>query len=333
MLKKSFHHMTCEQRCQIYALLSIGKTQREIAEEVGVNQSSISREIARNSSDCGYKPELANEKSVERRSSASEIPKKMKGELKIRVLGCLLKDWSPEQISGRLKLEGICISHESIYKCVRENRAAGGTLYKHLRHGGKKYKKRCEKSAGVRCIPNRVGIEKRPAIVDEKSRIGDWEGDTVVSTRSRTHLLTLVDRHSKFLIVRKIGKKTMENTNDAAINSLKKHKKFVKTITFDNGSEFAGHAEMAEELNAEIYFARPYKSCDRGLNEHSNGLIRQYLPKNFDFKDVMDKRIREIQNLLNNRPRKVLNFRTPSEVFFGRHAFSIVGSDSDAFHK
>ncbi|MDR2781079.1 MAG: IS30 family transposase [Holosporaceae bacterium] len=276
----------------------------------------LAREITRNSKSYSYDFKLANEKSSARRSSASKIPKKMKVDLKARVLNCLGQDWSPEQISGRLKLKGICISHESIYECVRKDKTAGGSLYKHLRHGGRKYKKRCGKSAGVRHIPNRVDIAERPAVVDEKSRIGDWEGDTVVSTESRAHLVTLVDRCSKFLIVRKIGKKTMENTNNAIINSLKKHRKFVNTITFDNGSEFAGHGEIAKKLKTEIYFARPYKSCDRGLNEHTNGLIRQYLPKKFDFKYVMDKKIREIQNLLNNRPRKVLNFHTPFEVFF-----------------
>jgi IS30 family transposase len=199
-----------------------------------------------------------------------------------------------------LKLEGICVSHETIYKYVKADRLAGGSLYEHLRHGGRKYKKRCGKDAGAGRIQNRVDISERPAVVDQKSRIGDWEGDTVVSTRSRAHLVTFVEHRSKFLLIRKIGKKTMENTNCSIVNSLKKHKKFVKSITFDNGMEFAGHGEIAKKLKTEIYFARPYKSCDRGLNEYTNGLIRQYLPKKFDFEYVMDKKIREIQNLLNN---------------------------------
>jgi IS30 family transposase len=254
----------------------------------------------------------------------------MIGWMEALIIKRLESDWSPEQISGRLKLEGICVSHETIYRYVREDRLAGGLLYQHLRHGGKKYRKHGSKSAGVGCIPNRVGIEERPAIVDEKSRIGDWEGDTVVSTRSRAHLVTLTERYSKFLFVRKIGRKTKKNTNHAIVNLLKKHRKFVKTITFDNGTEFAGHAEMTKKLGAKIYFARPYKSCDRGLNEHTNGLIRQYLPKKRDFADVMDKKIREIQNLLNNRPRKVLNFRTPHEVFFDRRASSTCGFNLDA---
>lgn len=331
MLKKSFHHMTCIQRCQLQSLLSMGKTQREIASAIGVSQSSVSREMSRNSDGYPYNFKNANEKSVGRRSSASKIPKKMKDVLEARVLSCLRQDWSPEQTAGRLKFEGIYISHEAIYKYVRRDKKAGGFLYEHLRHGGKKYCPKSSRQAGAKCIPNRVDIAERPAIVDGKSRLGDWEGDTVISRGSRCALVTLVDRCSKFSIFRKIGRKTMENTNRAIINSLKMHRKITNTITFDNGKEFAGHAEMAKKLKAEIYFARPYKSCDRGLNEHTNGLIRQYLPKKFDFKDVMDKRIREIQNLLNNRPRKVLNFRTPSEVFFNRQAFSTFDCGFDAF--
>jgi IS30 family transposase len=248
----------------------------------------------------------------------------MKGELKVLVLRRLALDWSPEQIAGRLKLEGIHISHETIYKYVREDRSAGGFLYQHLRHGGKKYRSQKLRQAGVHCIPNRVGISERPAEVNEKLNIGHWEGDTVISHRSRCALVTHVERVSKYLKTKKIGRKTMENTNVATCNLLKKHKKFVNSITFDNGKEFADHRSIAKAFGAKIYFARPYKSCDRGLNEHTNGLIRQYLPKKRDFADVMDKKIREIQSLLNNRPRKVLNFRTPHEVFFGYEPFSTV---------
>jgi IS30 family transposase len=299
MARKAYRHMTQEQRCQIQTLMSMEKTQREIAAETGLNQSSVSREIARNSSGYRYDFKLANEKSFERRSSASKIPKKMKGELEALVLSRLSEDWSPEQISGRLKLQGICLSHETIYEYTRRNRKRGGSLYEHLRHGGKKYRTKSSKQAGVSCIPNRVDIAERPAVVDEKLRIGDWEGDTVISHGSRCALMTLVDRHSKFLVTKKVGRKTSKNISWAIINRLKKLGKPVETITFDNGGEFAGHAQIAKKLKAEIYFARPYKSCDRGLNEHINGLIRQYLAKKFDFKNVTDKRIRKIQNLLN----------------------------------
>jgi DHA1 family bicyclomycin/chloramphenicol resistance-like MFS transporter len=316
MAQKGCHHMTQAQRCSIEALLSIGMSRRGIAEKTGVNASTISREIARNSVSGVYKSGSAQEISSRRRSAACSAPKKLKGGTKTLVLERLKKDWSPEQISGRLKLQGIFISHETIYKYVRSDRNCGGSLYKHLRHGGKKYRARSSKQAGVGCIPNRVDISERPAIVDEKLRIGDWEGDTVISHRSRCALMTLVDRHSKFLITKKIGRKTMDNINSSITKRLKNLGKPVQTITFDNGKEFAGHAKITKKTGAKIYFARPYRSCDRGLNEHTNGLIRQYLPKKQDFQNVSHKKIREIENKLNNRPRKVLGYKTPFEVFF-----------------
>ncbi|GHU15707.1 hypothetical protein FACS189449_13470 [Alphaproteobacteria bacterium] len=227
----------------------------------------------------------------------------------------LKEDWSPEQISGRLKLEGIFISHESIYRYVRADKATGGSLFKHLRHGNKKYRKRSVAQAGAKLIPNRVDIAERPAIVDTKSTIGHWEGDTIISHSSKTPLVTVVERKSKFSKIKKVKNKTKKVVGKAIVKMLKPLKDQVDSITYDNGGEFAGHPEIAKKLKTEVYFARQYRSWERGLNEHTNGLIRQYLPKKFDFKDVSDKKIREIENKLNDRPRKVLNFKTPREVF------------------
>jgi IS30 family transposase len=332
MTRKGYHHMTRDQRCQLQVLKSRGLSQRKIAEELGVSASTICREIAKNSEEIGYKFKTADEKSSKRRSSASQIPKKLKGELKTLVLRGLEEDWSPDQIAGRLKLQGIFINRETIYRYIRRDRARGGLIYEHLRHGGKKYRFKKSRQAGVHCIPNRVGIEERPAVINEKLHIGHWEGDTVISSGSRCALVTLVERHSKYLKMRKIGKKTMKNTSKATINLLKKLKKFTETITYDNGKEFADHQTIAKALGAKIYFARPYKSCDRGLNEHTNGLIRQYLPKKRDFSDVMDKKIREIERKLNNRPRKVLMYKTPLEVFSGLEAFSTQNCAHVALH-
>ena len=166
----------------------------------------------------------------------------------------------------------------------------------------------------MKCIPERVDISERPSVVDEKSRLGDWEGDTIISHSSHCALLTLVDRRSKYTIIRKVGRKTSENLNTAIIKSLKNEGLPVRTITFDNGSEFAGHQRISKKLKTDIYFARPYKSSDRGLNEHTNGLIRQFLPKKFDSKNTTDYDIKIIQDLLNSRPRKSLNYRAPVEV-------------------
>ena len=302
------HHLTLDQRCHIEELVSSGLSLRKIAELVGVHASTICRELKKNTGR-RYNYMLADKISADRRHQASSRFKKIKGDLEKKIVEGLCQLWSPDQISGRLKLEGIRISHEAIYQYARKN-----NLRCNLRHRGKKYKVKKETQAGIKHIPNRVDISTRPDIVNQKARIGDWEGDTVISHNSRHALLTLVDRHSKYTIIRKIGQKKAEHVTEAAIKALKKLKLPVHTITFDNGAEFARHEKLTEKLKAAIYFARPYKSCDRGLNEHTNGLIRQFLPKKFDFKDVPDHNIQIIEDFLNHRPRKVLNYLAPVEV-------------------
>ena len=192
----------------------------------------------------------------------------------------------------------------------------GGSLYQYLRHKGKRYNKRVTSTAGRGCIPNRVGIEKRPEIVDKKERIGDWEGDTIIGAGHQGVILTYVDRYSKYLIAEIVGNKTMDLTTAATIKRFKQLPHPVHSITYDNGKEFAGHVKISKALKTGCYFANPYHSWERGLNEHTNGLIRQYLPKSTDLTTVSRKSLREIENEINNRPRKVLNYKTPSEVFF-----------------
>ena len=303
------HHLTLAQRSQIEESLSRGLSVRQIGEIVGVHASTVSRELRRNRTRGRYNYVKADEMSATRRRNASTQFKKIKNQLKEKILRGLHNLWSPEQISGRLKIEGIFISHEAIYQYVKK---AG--LICNLRHEGKKYKRKKAAEAGVSCIPNRTDISERPKIVEEKVRIGDWEGDTIISHGSHCALLTLVDRHSKYTIIRKVVRKTSENLSAEVINSLKKEGLPVHTITFDNGSEFSDHQRISKKLKTNVYFARPYKSCDRGLNEHTNGLIRQFLPKKFDFKNVSDHNIKIIQNCLNSRPRKVLNYLAPVEV-------------------
>ena len=305
-----YRHLTLDQRSQIEELVSSSLSLRQVGEAVGVHASTISRELRRN---CPrrYNFILAERKSQIRRHEASSQFKKLKGDLEQKVLDGLYQLWSPEQISGRLKLEGISISPEAIYQYVRKK-----GLRRNLRHRGKKYKSRKAHEAGVNCIPNRIDISKRPSVIDCKTRVGDWEGDTVISHKSHCALMALVDRRSKYTIIRKIGRKTADNVNQAALKVLKQLKLPVHSITFDNGKEFAKHQELARKLKADIYFARPYKSCDRGLNEHTNGLIRQFLPTKSDFKDVSGHNIKLIENFLNTCPRKVLNYFALVEVIF-----------------
>lgn len=323
-MSKSYSHVTRDERCQIYALKSRGVSQNSIAFQLNRSSSTIGRELNRNSAANDYQINQAHELSSSRRTLASKEPKKMGTELINKIEEKLNLEWSPEQISGRFKNEGTLISYESIYRYVRADKLSGGELFKKLRHGGKKYKKRVAgKKAGRGCIPNRVDISERPEIIEKKSRIGDWEGDTVISTGSKTALLTYVDRHSKFTLLKKLGRKLTESVREATVELMAGLPHKVYSITYDNGMEFASHQNIAEELDTKCFFATPYHSWERGLNEHTNGLVRQFLPKNYDFKNTTDEEIQIIQDKLNHRPRKVLKYKTPFEVFFAGHANSV----------
>ena len=225
--------------------------------------------------------------------------------------------WSPEQIAGWLRLwhPNNCASYETIYLHVWSNKRKGGCLYKHLRHKGKKYNKRRHEKAGRGYIPGRIDITHRPAIVEDKTRLGDWELDTIIGANRKGAIVSLVDRASKLTKLFKVPFKTAEAVADAIVESLNPIKNFVKTLTSDNGKEFARHRMISEALGADFFFATPYHSWERGLNEHTNGLVRQYFPKGSSFDRISQEAIEKVQALLNNRPRKVLGFRTPIEVF------------------
>ena len=316
-MPKGYHHMTQDIRSQIYALKATGTSLRKIARVVGYHVSNISREITQNTGSRGYRYKQAHAKAVERRTAASRAPTKMTPTLVTRIESHLLEDWSPDQISGRLETEGIKISLESIYQHIRKDRYAGGDLYKHLRHQGKKYNKRgSSKTAGRGLIPNRVDIDERPKIVEEKSRIGDWEGDTIIGAQHQGAIVSYVDRHSKFTVLKLVDRKTADLVTQATLEKLSGV--LVHTITYDNGKEFADHASISQALGASCYFAKPYHSWERGLNEHTNGLVRQYLPKGTSFREVSDETVQAIADKLNHRPRKSLGYQTPMEVFMAR---------------
>lgn len=315
-MPEGYQHVTRDLRCQIYSLLTRGLSIREIGRQLGLAPSTVSREVRRNSGIKGYSIEEADSKATERRSQASSVPRKFVGKVKSYVISGLNRCWSPEQISGRLEAEGKeTVSVESIYRFIRLDKKQGGLLYEDLRHRGKPYNKRLSLTSGRGCIPNRVDIDERPKIVEKKSRIGDWEGDTIIGAGHKGVILTLVDRHSKYLVAENIGNKTMESAEKAIINSMSRFQNKVHTITFDNGKEFACHERVSQALNAKCYFAKPYHSWERGLNEHTNGLIRQYLPKGTDLTMVSNKMLKKIVEDINNRPRKVLGYMTPAEVF------------------
>lgn len=315
-MPKGYHHVTRDLRCQIYTLKSTGLSLRKIAAKLRMDVSTVSREINRNKGKRGYRFHQADKKAQARRSIASQVPKRLTDTLKKKIDGRLLEGWSPEQIAGRFRLEGDLISHESIYRYVWQNKRAGGLLYKHLRHSGKRYNKRSSANAGRGCIPNRIDISQRPAIVEEKSRIGDWEGDTIIGAKQQKAILTYADRYSKFTLLKKMERKTAENVRQYTVERMSQLPHPALTITYDNGKEFSAHQQIAEALKTTCYFATPYHSWERGLNEHTNGLVRQYIPKSSDFADISDEDIQAIEDRLNHRPRKVLNYKTPFEVFF-----------------
>jgi IS30 family transposase len=314
-MPKGYHHLTYDQRCQIYILKERGDTPTAIAKALGVHRCSISRELTRNTGQRGYRYKQAHRKALERRLEVLQSNQKMTPELISIIEEKLRLQWSPVQISGWLKRLGKPISHETIYKYIWADKRRGGHLYKELRHRGKKYNKRSKGTAGRGCIPNRIDIEERPSIVEEKSRLGDWELDTIIGAGQSGAIVSMVERASKLTKLVKISHKTAEEVEQALLQRLKPVQEFVYTLTADNGKEFANHERVGLSLEAGFYFAKPYHSWERGLNEHTNGLVRQYLPKGQRFDDLSPEGLEKIEILLNNRPRKVLNFETPREVF------------------
>lgn len=219
----------------------------------------------------------------------------------------------PVQIAGRLlKIQGIKISHESIYKLIWHDKQRGGNLYIHLRHKAKKYNKRGAKKAGRGLIPGRVDIDERPHIVNEKLRFGDFELDTIVGANHQGAIVSAVDRATKFAKLILVSQATAEQVTQALKQALSpfKEKNMIHTFTADNGKEFSRHADITKELHGNFFFAKPYHSWERGLNEHTNGLVRQYFPKGTDFTLLTQEQVLEVEYKLNNRPRKCLNFLT-----------------------
>lgn len=310
--------LTLKERYHISTLLKRGWRQKEIAESIGVHPSTIYREIRRNSDEVTkeYSYEFAHAVAQNRQHTKVKHTV-LTSKIKTYIKSKLKADWSPEQISGRMKIDnGFSVCHETIYRYIYCNKSRGGRLYKYLRHKNKKYHSRSNNYQRRGIIIDRISIDKRPKIVDRKNRIGDFEIDTVIGRHHIGALVTVVDRKSKFTLIKKVDSKQAKEVTKALIGMLLPLKPITKTITSDNGKEFSYHKEVSEAIEADFYFAHPYSSWERGLNEHTNGLIRQYLPKKTDFTQVHKEEIITIQNKLNHRPRKVLNYRTPYEVFF-----------------
>jgi len=310
---RTYHQLTQPQRYQIYVLWKTKHTLAAIADVIGVHKSSISRELKRNRGQRGYRPQQAHELATARRQKA--VPR-LTTEVWNIVESLLRQDWSPEQISGRLKKEQrIRISHEWIYQHILVDKQASGDLYKHLRCQ-KKRRKRYGTYDRRGKLPNCRSIEKRPASVNARKRIGDWEVDTLIGKQQKHAMLTLTERKSRFTLIGKVPRRTAQAVRQQVCKLLLPVKDKVHTLTSDHGKEFADHELIAKTLQLKFYFAHPYAAWERGTNENTNGLLRQYFPKKSDFKTISNKKIEQTLSKLNFRPRKTLRFKTPFEVFY-----------------
>lgn len=312
----SMSHLTQSQRYTIDVLKKEKRSLTYIAAKLSKSKSVVCRELKRNSDKRSgeYKAELAQKKCLERHQKK---PKKIHftNSIESHVNACLEKDYSPEQIVGFSKKEGIpCVSHERIYQYVWYNKKSGGIYYKHLRTQGKRYRKRGATKDKRGQIVGRIGIENRPKVVDQKMRIGDVEIDLIIGEDHKQGLLTINDRVTGLVKIRKIESKEACGIAKEVIESLQDWKPYLQTITSDNGKEFANHKVIAKALKIDYYFARPYHSWERGANENLNGLIRQYYPKKSSFKSITNEHIQEVEDKLNNRPRKRFGYETPNYV-------------------
>ena len=316
-------HLTLQQRYALKAYLECGKTKSEAAELLNVDRSTVYREIYRNSRKRGtYNPDFANELAEERKERFCKHRKFDAVKQKLIDHWIIQEQWSPEQIKGYCDRNDIeMVSHERIYQYIREDKITGGEKYKHLRHKLKHRKRHVSGKHEV--IKNKVSIENRPDVINNKERFGDWEIDLIVGKNNKGAMVTIVERTTAMIMVRKL--KNGKNANclaNTVIEMLLPYKDSIKSITSDNGSEFARHEKIARKLQTLFFFAHPYSSWERGLSEYSNKLIRQYIPKKTNF-DIFDEEfIKQVQYKINRRPRKNLEFETPKDVFFKSVAFA-----------
>ena len=320
----SYKHITSDQRNELAALKRTKIKQKEIAQILGKDRTTIYRELIRNKNRDGkYDARTAKQKTKERRIKSLVRFKKIENNKWLReyIIKKLKKYWSPEQVAGRIKKKwpkdkSRQIGKDSIYNFIYTERK---DLVKYLRCQKGKYRRRY----GTRIREKRreeakkKRIDVRPKIVEKRSRIGDWEGDTIVGGEKTVHILTHLERKSGILFADKLERATAELTEEKTIKRFEKiprNKKY--TLTYDNGSTFASHKETERKTKIDIYFANPYHSWERGCNENANGLLRQFFAKKSLFANVNQKDIDKAYRLINNRPRKRLNYLTPYEVFY-----------------
>lgn len=311
-----YHQLTREQRYAIYLGLQEGKSRGAIARQLEVHKSTVSREVRRNGNRLGkYGWTAADERSRDRKGHLPGNRAVKDGTMRVALRLLREEDWSPRQISGYLLLRGIRVSHESIYARIRAD--GTGELRRHCRHGLKyRHHVPVRRKTRVRNIPNRVSIHARPAEADGR-RFGDWEMDLIVGRGQKSAILTLCERSRNYMMMERLPHgKDPERVAETAVRLLAPYRRNVLTITTDNGSEFVRHERIAKDLKTAVYFADSYAAWQKGAIENTNKLVRQYIPKGTDFRELTDGYIHSVQLKLNRRPREKLNFSTPKDEFF-----------------
>jgi len=322
----SYRHLTTDERNVIWQMRRLGKSRADIARCLGRHRSTVSRELRRNAGfECGYVPAVAQALAGARRRAHLRCPKTGDRRLMAYVAGRLERRWSPEQIAGRLRevgvsaLEGATISHATIYRWIWADSERSKRFRPYLRVASKPRRKPYGKPSKRGQIPNRTSIDERPEAANDRRRLGDWEGDTMVGKGHTAYVATSVDRASRYSIARKMPVCSAAATNGALHQGMRRLPPDRRhTLTADNGREFAHHEDLSRLLGLDVYFAHPYCSWERGTNENTNGLLRQYLPKGMDFEGLTDRQLASYVRQMNQRPRKCLNYRTPTEVFWRR---------------
>jgi IS30 family transposase len=313
----TYKQLTIEERYQIKAYLKTGMSAKGISIELRRHLSTITREIKRNTGKKGYRPKQADELALKRRKTALKSIK-LTNEVKADVEKLIRQELSPEQACIYLEEHRqVKLHHDSIYCFVAEDKANGGELYTFMRHLHKTHRKRYGSYQKRGRIKNATSIEERPDVIENKERIGDCEGDLIIGKDHKSAIYTLVERQTLYTIIIKLTGKNARDLADRIIPILEPIKDRLHSITYDNGLEFAEHELVSKALKLETYFAHPYSSWERGINENTNGLIRQYFPKGTDFNDVSEEEIQHVMDRLNSRPRKTRGGKQPIELFLG----------------
>ncbi len=319
----TYHHLSRSERVVLYSLRNEGHTLRFIALALKRSASSLSRELRRNLNHGPYDPCEANWLATSRRRWTRPKPKRQCQSLMEYVLARLRDTWSPQQIAGRLRRENASghttmrISHETIYRHIRQDHRHGGRLYTHLRHARRKYDKRLAPCAGRGRIKDRVSITERPQSVEQQLHIGDWEADTIHGRSATGFVATLVERKTLYTLARLLYDLKANSLNNAVIHAFQRIPAALRrTLTCDNGTEFASFKSLQAELGCSIYFAHPYAAWERAINENTNGLLRQFIPKKTSFKTLTQQQLDQYVEMLNSRPRRKLDYQTPNEAFF-----------------